>query len=260
MPEGNDLRIYEKMKYGFCEFKMIDADVCRIDKIPIIRSFVDNYDFFPTLHVCFRKKGGNNCSKCSKCYRTMLDLVICGEDPNLYGLKYEDGDLYNIIDQYSYHRLEDDTAFMDEMQNKLIKNSNDLALYEELKWIIDYDPFAPAMWSPKQINPKWDKIVIYGAGNAGRDYVRLIKPSWKIVMVVDKAWDTMELLIEGYRVRAPEEMVYRSFDKVLIAIDDDKARNDVKQRLILEPGIDEEKIYAEKPVKKYGGAKFLYFH
>ena len=37
------------------------------------------------IHVCWLYRGGNNCCHCEKCWRTMLGLIVEGEDPKDYG-------------------------------------------------------------------------------------------------------------------------------------------------------------------------------
>lgn len=39
------------------------------------------------LHVCWQSQSGSNCCECEKCYRTMIGLMVEGEDPIPYGFE-----------------------------------------------------------------------------------------------------------------------------------------------------------------------------
>lgn len=63
-------------------------DLTRLDKVKLI---INNAKLLPhklNLRVCYSEfNNGLNCSKCEKCYRTMLAFSIFGENPNDYGFK-----------------------------------------------------------------------------------------------------------------------------------------------------------------------------
>ena len=51
------------------------ADYDRFEKLSYIMNFAVVLD---TLHVCWEERSQNNCSRCEKCYRTMLALDVLG--------------------------------------------------------------------------------------------------------------------------------------------------------------------------------------
>ncbi len=42
------------------------------------------------LRVCWQESGGKNCCRCEKCYRTILEIISEGDDPNEYGFVWDD--------------------------------------------------------------------------------------------------------------------------------------------------------------------------
>lgn len=61
----------------------------RFQKIKQISEFHKETGIIFPLHVCWESGGGENCSTCEKCSRTILALYACGEDPVSYGFKPE---------------------------------------------------------------------------------------------------------------------------------------------------------------------------
>lgn len=45
------------------------------------------------LRVCWEVQGGGNCCRCEKCYRTILEIVSEGEDPNDFGFVWTDSSI-----------------------------------------------------------------------------------------------------------------------------------------------------------------------
>ncbi|XMO86162.1 hypothetical protein AAFN75_15335 [Algibacter sp. AS12] len=63
----------------------------RQDKVDLITQFSEekNTDF--KLRVCYSElRSAFNCSKCEKCYRTILGLILNGKNPNNYGFNVDE--------------------------------------------------------------------------------------------------------------------------------------------------------------------------
>ena len=87
------------------------------------------------------------------------------------------------------------------------------------------------------------KIVIYGAGKVGRDYVKQAKQRYakcSSLLWVDKDYEKLQA--GGLDVKSPEEISRYSFDRVIIAIHNTEIRQEVWERL-RGMGIEAEKIY-----------------
>lgn len=85
---------------------------------------------------------------------------------------------------------------------------------------------------------KGERIVLYGAGNLGRLYrAQLMAVNYcDIVLWADKNYEKYEEI-----VKAPSEIGQESYDKVVIAIEDEKIREVVKDNLV-EMGVPTEQI------------------
>ena len=96
------------------------------------------------LHVCWQETSGENCCKCEKCCRTIIGIMVEGEDPNNYGfnigkhilkkckLLCKNNFEYNSIIQILWCDIKNNA-----LKNKEIIKS---AGYEEyLSWIYDFD-------------------------------------------------------------------------------------------------------------------------
>jgi len=69
----------------------------RTDKIENIVNFAHKTGHHVKLRVCYSEwRMGYNCSVCAKCQRTMLGIILCGENPNDYGFEVPDN-FYDLI-------------------------------------------------------------------------------------------------------------------------------------------------------------------
>ena len=87
------------------------------------------------------------------------------------------------------------------------------------------------------------KIVIYGAGKVGQSFVRQAKQRYARcdnLLWVDSNY--MELQTSGMNVKSPQEIMSVSFDRIIIAIHNARAREEIWDRLH-DMGVDTEKIY-----------------
>ena len=66
-------------------------DLDRQEKIRRIVDFSRENNQQILMHVCWEKRGGDNCCHCEKCWRTMLGLYAEGADPKQYGFSLFDG-------------------------------------------------------------------------------------------------------------------------------------------------------------------------
>lgn len=69
----------------------------RTEKIENIVAFAKRTGHHVKLRVCYSElRTGYNCSICTKCQRTMLGIILCGENPNDYGFNVPDH-FYELI-------------------------------------------------------------------------------------------------------------------------------------------------------------------
>ena len=96
-------KLKDKYAYACVSVPSIDNRLCfcgcrtvhdgyewdRQQKVAYLVSRFDNFYQPLKLRVCWESGGGENCSHCEKCYRTILELVSEGADPNEYGFAWD---------------------------------------------------------------------------------------------------------------------------------------------------------------------------
>ncbi len=81
-------------------------DLDRQEKIRRIVNFSKENNQQILMHVCWEKRGGDNCCHCEKCWRTMLGLYAEGADPRQYGFSlFEDVDRFSDDIERDFHRF-----------------------------------------------------------------------------------------------------------------------------------------------------------
>ena len=86
---ASDPRIDNQVRFCKAQVYHDGFELNRQKKVRTIVEFRrENPDIPIHLHVCWESSQGSNCCKCEKCYRTMAELWIEGEDPKDYGFDY----------------------------------------------------------------------------------------------------------------------------------------------------------------------------
>lgn len=115
------------------------------------------------FHVCWESRGGKNCSSCEKCYRTILELVSEGENPNEYGFAWNRGKIKKCkLDYRRYIRIPDYNIqqFYFSIQERIKENQKIVTNYNDYKWLVNMD-FSKLNCFPikRFINSKYYNII-----------------------------------------------------------------------------------------------------
>ena len=91
-------------------------------------------------------------------------------------------------------------------------------------------------------------VVIYGAGEVGRNYIRQIKKQnlFRSFLWIDSNYQDKKLFM-GEKVKSPSELYEYNFDYILLAINNEKTRIQIRNSLI-EMGIDKERIIEKSSI------------
>ena len=86
---ASDPRIDNQVRFCGCRVFHDGFELNRQKKVQYLVNYRKAHpnDSFE-LHVCWESHTGGNCCRCEKCYRTMAELWIEGEDPKDYGFSY----------------------------------------------------------------------------------------------------------------------------------------------------------------------------
>lgn len=108
---------------------------------------------------------------------------------------------------------------------------------------------AKKSWeTPFSLLPRGGSIILYGAGEMGKDYYRQITNSeiCKIVLWVDREYKHHRNL--GLHVSSPDDIVNVSYDNILIAVADCKNADNIKHLLINKLNISDNQIIWKNPL------------
>ncbi|WP_282042444.1 hypothetical protein [Halomonas alimentaria] len=99
---GSTPEIDNSISWAGCSVEHDGYELQRIDKIGLIISKTNASQKKVNLRVCYSELNhGLNCSKCEKCFRTMLGVSLFGADPDEYGFDVEHGVYKSMIDMLS---------------------------------------------------------------------------------------------------------------------------------------------------------------
>lgn len=120
-----------------CHIKHDQYEYTRQEKINHICNYVKATQIPIKLRVCWISRGGNNCCKCEKCYRTIMGILAEGEDPNKYGFNVDKALLKQIKIEVLDNMVISKQIIVcwKDIQQRMSENFNQLAYKEEIKWI-----------------------------------------------------------------------------------------------------------------------------
>lgn len=145
---------YLKGKYTCASDPLIDNNIkfCGVDVIH------DGYEFdrqekvrylvkqkrksFPIeLRVCWESSGGSNCCRCEKCYRTILEIVSEGGDPNEMGFRWHKKDIKRCKHRLSHviRTTQNNILFLRAIIGPMKKQKNEGKIGTEYDWFINLD-------------------------------------------------------------------------------------------------------------------------
>lgn len=143
---ASDPTIDDYVHYCGCQTAHDGFELRRQDKAKTIAEFKKNTGKKIALRVCYMESQGKNCCACEKCYRSALELVAEGENPNDYGFEWDKRairrckrDMMNKINISWMNIL----CFYKPLQDTFVKNRNIIPNYDDYSWIekIDFQHF-----------------------------------------------------------------------------------------------------------------------
>lgn len=118
----------------------------RQDKIRRIVEYASENGVRLPLHVCWKKKGGDNCGHCEKCWRTILALYAEGADPRAFGFPGFNGlrDLPGDMERDAENFRTRTAAHYRPIQSRLRSRLAERDVPAELLWLYHGDFAAPS--------------------------------------------------------------------------------------------------------------------
>lgn len=134
--DANNEELLKAIKFGSCEMWSIDGALDRTDKAENIINFSSKVCMPIRLKVCWFRHAGENCSSCEKCYRTILDILVNGGDPNMYGFSVNE-ETYGKMKEY-LKKTYVNKGYWGEIQSKFWENRKIWECDERINWILDF--------------------------------------------------------------------------------------------------------------------------
>ena len=124
--------IDENFKVSNCKTIHDGFNYSRLDKVKNIVKFRKENNIDIKFRTCYKEREDKmNCCDCEKCFRTIMELVSIGENPNEYGYEYNN----KIIDKIKIYLTNE--QFEHEILNNMwfeiqqeIKKNNYYNLYD----------------------------------------------------------------------------------------------------------------------------------
>lgn len=131
--------IDEKFCVGNTKTSHDGFEFSRLEKVRNIVDFCKESHIKPIFRTCYIEREEKlNCNSCEKCYRTMMELVSLGEDPNSYGYIFNKSTIKEIKKCFTEQKFEHDCLklmYLDIIQE--IKKGNYFKKYGDFDWIND---------------------------------------------------------------------------------------------------------------------------
>lgn len=164
-PWGSDPKIDNYIRWSNLTSYHDGYELSRQDKINLITGYVKNDEKkYLDIRVCWEGKGGVNCCKCEKCSRTILGIIIAGENPKEYGFDV-DNSIYSQIKSKFRKGLwafSDDEIFMwSDIKRNIKDESYDMYNKDFLRWLRDYDIISYAKKSNNILSKIYRKVYKY---------------------------------------------------------------------------------------------------
>ena len=94
---GSQPKIDDKVLWADLFCRNDGSELTRQKKVDLIVEFKKKTNSPLRVRVCYSELNkGLNCSRCEKCYRTILAIIFAGDDPNRYGFSVH-GDVYDQV-------------------------------------------------------------------------------------------------------------------------------------------------------------------
>lgn len=141
------------------------------------------------------------------------------------------------------YEIVDHAIIQSNYNHKILKKKNRLFIFHTLM-LKDYKEILNRekdFLFPYSRIKKGSRIFIYGAGQLGKQIYNAVKASgdYEITGIADQNWQLYRK--QGVDVIAPEEILYREYDYIIIAVTYVNIKNQIK-KILIELGVPESKI------------------
>lgn len=134
--DANNQHLIDAINFGSCKMQSVEGDLERTDKAKNIITFSKRMNLPIRLKVCWFRHAGENCSSCEKCYRTILDILVSGGDPNQYGFNVN-SETYQCMREY-LSKTYINKEFWNEIQTRFLEDRDKWEKDNNVAWILTF--------------------------------------------------------------------------------------------------------------------------
>lgn len=139
---ASDPTIDEYMKWGTSQTIHYGYHASRQDKAKLICDYWKSSQQKLNLRVCWESDSGKNCCACEKCYRTILEIVSEGYDPNDFGFKWTEHNISKAKKFYLYQHYGKQFSidmFYPQIKNSFLLHQKNIPNFHAYRWVVDMD-------------------------------------------------------------------------------------------------------------------------
>ena len=131
----------EKMCYCGCNVIHDGFDKTRVQKVENVVEYSNKNDCLINLRVCCTEREEElNCCRCEKCYRTIMEILACKEQPRKYGFDIDDKQIQNIKKFLKNYEMQDmGVVYWKETQEKMLDDKKYFKKIKPVKWMLKYN-------------------------------------------------------------------------------------------------------------------------
>ncbi len=139
---ASDPAIDNHIHYCGCHTVHDGYELDRQEKVRYLVSQKKDYGRNYDLRVCWESMGGGNCCHCEKCYRTILEIVSEGGNPNECGFLWGDDDIKRCKKDMQHKIIQPKfniDQFYPSIQEAMEKNKDLIDGYKKYDWLLQMD-------------------------------------------------------------------------------------------------------------------------
>lgn len=139
---ASDPTIDNYIHYCGCRTVHDGYELDRQEKVRYLISQKKEYGRNYDLRVCWESSGGGNCCRCEKCYRTILEIVSEGGNPNECGFLWDEEGIksceYDMKNKIIQPKMNVDQFYLP-IQEMMERNKDSIEGYEKYAWLLQMD-------------------------------------------------------------------------------------------------------------------------
>ncbi len=156
----------------FAGMRIVHKRPCtRQEKLSFLARRPDSLKF---LRVCYSNYSKLNCSRCEKCYRTMVGLILAGVDPNDCNFSFENSIYKDILRQYKLGSIRFFYGLWEELPPKIPRDISSSPYYDKefYTWLATND-FRKSIVN-KKLKRRGEILSFFRSATAGRLFSKAV--------------------------------------------------------------------------------------